>query len=145
MEFVRWWILRHMELLASIDLPAETFLPQVSVQASCLFLRRRTENEYRMGDSYGSIFAGLDCAEGNGIELLSQRDMFRAEPAGRWIRKDSLPDPDAHLIKPWQVLIAGTGTLPPPARLRACRMSAAKTNVRRLPSNAPFRTCLARM
>ena len=43
MEAVRWWMLYHMELLASVDLPAETFLPQVSVQASCVFLRRRQQ------------------------------------------------------------------------------------------------------
>ena len=48
MEFVRWWMLRHMELLASVDLPAEAFLPQVSVQASCVFLRRRAEDELRL-------------------------------------------------------------------------------------------------
>ncbi len=41
MEAVRWWMLRHMELLASVDLPGEAFLPQISIQASCVFLRRR--------------------------------------------------------------------------------------------------------
>lgn len=48
MEAVRWWMLYYMELLASVDLPAETFLPQVSVQASCVFLRRRHEDELKM-------------------------------------------------------------------------------------------------
>ena len=48
MEAVRWWILYHMELLASVDLPAETFLPQVSVQASCVFLRRREVTELQL-------------------------------------------------------------------------------------------------
>lgn len=48
MEFVRSWMLRNMELLASVDLPAEAFLPQVSVQASCVFLRRRAEDELRL-------------------------------------------------------------------------------------------------
>jgi type I restriction enzyme M protein len=46
MEAVRVWMLREMELLASIDLPAEAFLPQVSVQASCVFLRRRHPDEF---------------------------------------------------------------------------------------------------
>ena len=48
MEGVRAWMLRHLELLASIDLPGEAFLPQVSVQASCVFLRRRHEDELRL-------------------------------------------------------------------------------------------------
>jgi type I restriction enzyme M protein len=48
MEAVRAWMLRRMELLASVDLPAEAFLPQVSVQASCVFLRRRDDSELQM-------------------------------------------------------------------------------------------------
>jgi len=47
---VRWWMLRNMELLASVDLPGEAFLPQVSVQASCVFLRRRHPDELRHRD-----------------------------------------------------------------------------------------------
>jgi type I restriction enzyme M protein len=53
MEGVRWWLLQHMELIASVDLPAETFLPQVSVQASCVFLRRRSDSELRLVNAAG--------------------------------------------------------------------------------------------
>lgn len=42
---VRKWILRHFKLIASIDLPVEAFLPQVGVQASLLFLQKKTEAE----------------------------------------------------------------------------------------------------
>lgn len=45
MESVRIWILKHFKLLASIDLPVETFLPQVGVQASLLFLQKKTAEE----------------------------------------------------------------------------------------------------
>lgn len=45
MESVRIWILRHFRLLASIDLPVEAFLPQVGVQASLLFLQKKTDDE----------------------------------------------------------------------------------------------------
>lgn len=44
-ETVRKWILQHFRLLASIDLPVETFLPQVGVQASLLFLQKKTALE----------------------------------------------------------------------------------------------------
>lgn len=44
-ESVRMWILRHFILLASVDLPVETFLPQVGVQASLLFLQKKTDDE----------------------------------------------------------------------------------------------------
>ncbi len=44
-ESIRAWILDHFRLLASVDLPVEMFLPQVGVQASLLFLRKKTEEE----------------------------------------------------------------------------------------------------
>lgn len=44
-ESVRKWILEHFKLLASVDLPVETFLPQVGVQASLLFLQKKTAEE----------------------------------------------------------------------------------------------------
>ena len=45
MESVRVWILKHFRILASVDLPVETFLPQVGVQASLLFLQKKTDEE----------------------------------------------------------------------------------------------------
>jgi len=44
-EYVRAWILDKFKLLASIDLAVEAFLPQVGVQASLLFLQKKTEEE----------------------------------------------------------------------------------------------------
>ena len=45
MESVRFWILHHFKLLASVDLPVEAFLPQVGVQASLLFMQKKTDSE----------------------------------------------------------------------------------------------------
>jgi type I restriction enzyme M protein len=42
---VREWILDKFKLLASIDLPVEAFLPNVGVQASLLFLQKKTQEE----------------------------------------------------------------------------------------------------
>jgi type I restriction enzyme M protein len=44
-EYVRAWILQKFKVLASIDLPVEAFLPQVGVQASLLFLQKKTDHE----------------------------------------------------------------------------------------------------
>lgn len=63
------------------------------------------------GPAYGTVFTRLDCHPDHGIELLSQSDMFAAEPRGRVIRRDSMREPDKHLIQRGQVLIAGAGTL----------------------------------
>lgn len=43
--YIRRWILANCDVLASVDLPVETFLPQVGVQPSLLFLRKKTEAE----------------------------------------------------------------------------------------------------
>lgn len=64
-----------------------------------------------MGKSYGSVFTRLDCRPPNGIELLSQTDMFATEPTGRRIRLDSMPNPEGHEVKGGQLLLAGAGTL----------------------------------
>lgn len=54
-ESVRKWILEHFKLIASIDLPVETFLPQVGVQASLLFLQKKTALE-RMVDPKSEMY-----------------------------------------------------------------------------------------
>lgn len=64
-----------------------------------------------LGESYGTVFVRVDCDRAFGEEMLSQADIFAAEPAGRVIRGDVLNHLERHRVHPWQVLIAGTGTL----------------------------------
>lgn len=45
---IREWILDKFRILASIDLAVEAFLPQVGVQASLLFLQKKTETERQL-------------------------------------------------------------------------------------------------
>jgi type I restriction enzyme S subunit len=45
------------------------------------------------------------------VRLLSQTDTFAAEPRGRIIRKDSMPEPSRHEIRRWQILISGAGQM----------------------------------
>jgi len=59
-EYVRSWILKHFKLLASLDLPVETFLPQVGVQASVLFLQKKSVSEMEAavnGEDYDVFMA----------------------------------------------------------------------------------------
>lgn len=98
MEFVRWWLLHHGELLASIDLPGETFLPQVSVQASCVFVRRRAPQETRMvgaeGPKQQPVFMAIaeHCGHGRRGEIRYHREpdgvesIFENEIPDRWER-----------------------------------------------------------
>ncbi|MGL3104620.1 N-6 DNA methylase [Bradyrhizobium sp. BR 1432] len=99
MEFVRHWLLTHSELLASVDLPAETFLPQVSVQASCVLVRRRAPEETRMlgprGPKQQPVFMAIaeECGHGRRGEPRYLREpdgsesLFETEAPDRWERE----------------------------------------------------------
>lgn len=54
-EYIRHWILGNCQLLASVDLPVEAFLPQVGVQASLLFLRKKSLEELDAEAMKGNI------------------------------------------------------------------------------------------
>ena len=46
-EYIRWWIMRETQVLASVDLPVEAFIAEanVNILTSLLFLRRKSEEE----------------------------------------------------------------------------------------------------
>jgi type I restriction enzyme M protein len=44
-EYIRYWILANCQVLASVDLPVETFMPRTGTQTSVLILRRKSEQE----------------------------------------------------------------------------------------------------
>ena len=48
-EYIRWWIMREAQVLASIDLPVEAFIAEanVNILTSLLFLRRKSAEEKR--------------------------------------------------------------------------------------------------
>lgn len=80
LEYVRAWILRRARVLASIDLPVETFLPQVGVQASLLFLEKRPLAEVNAGvDPDYPIFMAV--AEHVGHDRRGN-PVFRRDPDG---------------------------------------------------------------
>ena len=45
-EYIRWWILRHAWVLASVDLPVETFIVEanVNILTSLLFLKKKPDD-----------------------------------------------------------------------------------------------------
>jgi type I restriction enzyme M protein len=46
-EYIRWWIMRETQVLASVDLPVEAFIAEanVNILTSLLFLRRKSQEE----------------------------------------------------------------------------------------------------
>jgi type I restriction enzyme M protein len=51
-EYIRWWLLRHCWVLASVDLPVEVFIVEanVNILTSLLFLKKKTDAEIRAED-----------------------------------------------------------------------------------------------
>jgi type I restriction enzyme M protein len=51
-EYIRWWLLRHCWVLASVDLPVEVFIVEanVNILTSLLFLKKKTDDEIRAED-----------------------------------------------------------------------------------------------
>ncbi len=54
-ESIRWWILRHAYVLASVDLPVECFIVEahVNILTSLLFLKKKTAQEIAAEDLSG--------------------------------------------------------------------------------------------
>lgn len=53
LQYVRFWILEKMQLLASIDLAKDTFQPKNGTQTSVLFLRKKTNEEVKAQELSG--------------------------------------------------------------------------------------------
>ena len=55
-EYIRWWIMRQAQVLASVDLPVEAFIAEanVNILTSLIFLRRKSEDEKR-GEALGKL------------------------------------------------------------------------------------------
>ena len=122
-EYIRWWIMREAQVLASVDLPVEAFIAEanVNILTSLLFLRRKSEEEKR-AEALGSkeeypVFmavadkVGFD-RRGNklykrtpdGEEIVESRqyeEKFRIK--GEWVkriltRKEKVEDNDLPVI-----------------------------------------------
>lgn len=53
--YIRYWILQNCQVLASVDLPVETFLPRTGTQTSVLILRRKSDQEKLMESMSGQM------------------------------------------------------------------------------------------
>jgi type I restriction enzyme M protein len=90
LESVRAWILRRARVLASIDLPVETFLPQVGVQASLVFLEKRPLQEVNAGlDPDYEIFMAV--AEHVGHDRRGV-PIYRRDPDGVEIWREEIEE-----------------------------------------------------
>lgn len=87
-EYIRWWILRHAWVLASIDLPVESFIVEanVNILTSLLFLRKKSQEEIKAEDLGGKegypVFMAV--AEKVGYDRRGNR-LYKRTPDGQEI------------------------------------------------------------
>lgn len=87
LKFIRYWILSHTNVLASVDLPRETFLPNVGSKTSVLFLEKLTKEEITSRQESGvvpdySIFMALASKIGHDRRGVA---LFKRSPEGEII------------------------------------------------------------
>lgn len=106
-EYIRWWIMREAQVLASVDLPVEAFIAEanVNILTSLLFLRRKSEEEKRAealggAEEYPVFMAVADKVgfdrRGNklhkrtpdGEEIIEAREYAeRIRIGGKWVKR----------------------------------------------------------
>mgnify|MGYP000899713303 CR=1 FL=1 len=95
--FLRYWILMNCQILASIDLPVETFLPRTGTQTSVLILRRKSDQEKLMESMSGKMIE-YDIFMANVKKVGKDRRgsiVFKKDDIGREIVDRSLYKPFA--------------------------------------------------
>jgi len=90
-EYIRWWILRHAWVLASVDLPVETFIVEanVNILTSLLFLKKKPDEvitrEVMSGSSDYPVFMAV--AEKVGFDRRGNT-LFKRSPEGEELTTD---------------------------------------------------------
>ncbi|HEY9631228.1 MAG TPA: N-6 DNA methylase [Coleofasciculaceae cyanobacterium] len=83
-EYIRWWILRETQVLASIDLPVEIFIvdANVNILTSLLFLRRKAPDEKKQAEKPYDVFMAV--AEKVGFDRRGNK-LYKRKPSGEEI------------------------------------------------------------
>ena len=90
-EYIRWWILRHAWVLASVDLPVETFIVEanVNILTSLLFLKKKpvdlVHREAMAGAADYPVFMAV--AEKVGFDRRGNT-LYRRSPDGQEITRE---------------------------------------------------------
>jgi type I restriction enzyme M protein len=90
-EYIRWWILRNAWVLASVDLPVETFVVEanVNILTSVLFLKKKpaalVKREALSGSQEYPVFMAV--AEKVGFDRRGSK-LYKRSPEGEELSKD---------------------------------------------------------
>jgi type I restriction enzyme M protein len=90
-EYIRWWILRHAWILASVDLPVETFIVEanVNILTSLLFLKKKPDGVVKREAMNGAIDypVFMAVAEKVGFDRRGNK-LYKRSPEGEELTKD---------------------------------------------------------
>jgi type I restriction enzyme M protein len=94
LTWIREWILRKTYVIASIDLPVETFEPHTGTQTSILILKKKTAEQERLQENY-EIFMAIPKKVGHDRR---GNPIFVTTPEGEIaLDKNDVPKIDDHL------------------------------------------------
>jgi len=104
LKWIREWILKKTYIIASIDLPTETFEPYTGTQTSVLILRKKTQEQEKLQEDYEIFMAipekvGHD-RRGNPIYKTTPEGKIKLDKNGNPIIEDHLPEV-AKAFKEW--------------------------------------------
>jgi type I restriction enzyme M protein len=95
LSWIREWILSNTCIIASIDLPADTFQPKVGTQTSVLILKKKKPEQLKQKDDYDIFMAipetmGHD-KRGTPVFKLTPEKEIELDSDGRPVIDDQLP------------------------------------------------------
>ncbi|QDU02408.1 putative type I restriction enzymeP M protein [Gimesia chilikensis] len=103
-EYIRWWIMRHAYVLASVDLPVECFIVEanVNILTSLLFLKKKTDEEIAAEDVSGTkdypVFMAV--AEKVGYDRRGNT-LYKRSPDGEEILEEVEKEEKVRLAGEW--------------------------------------------
>lgn len=103
-EYIRWWMMRHAYVLASVDLPVECFIVEanVNILTSLLFLKKKTVEEIAAEDVSGPkdypVFMAV--AEKVGYDRRGNT-LYKRSPDGEEILEDVAKEEKVRIAGEW--------------------------------------------
>jgi type I restriction enzyme M protein len=95
LEWIREWLLDRVQVIASVDLPVETFEPHTGTQTSVLILRKK-DPEKNYDDDYEIFMSTPDKVghdrRGNPVFKKDEDGKIKVNEKGRPIPNDDLPE-----------------------------------------------------
>lgn len=91
--WVREWLLKRTYIIASVDLPAETFEPHTGTQTSVLIVKKKTPEQQKMKEDY-DVFMAIPEKVGHDRR---GNPIYKTTPEGEIELEDGLSKIDDHL------------------------------------------------